>query len=132
MSNASFAGAGYRRGELWYPQLRAILPAVKWVFLTSQKGQPFPTSDNPLFFFEDLGIGRPESEITFPISSSVALWATWRRDLTEGCVPAKTHVIKQINKRTASAATKYVYYSQKADWVINLINKRSLRTRRIT
>ena len=71
--------------ELWYdtlsldslPRVRAILPAMTWVFLISEKKQPFLASDNPLFFFEGLGIGRPESEITFPISSRVALWATW-------------------------------------------------------
>lgn len=126
--------------ELWHdtlsldslPRVRAILPTMTWVFLTSEKKQPFLSSDNPLFFFEGLGMGRPESEITFPISSKTALWATWRRDLRESYVPGRNVAIKEINRRTASAATKYVYYSQEAQWVVNLINKKNIRLNRLT
>ncbi|PIU57506.1 MAG: hypothetical protein COS88_00905, partial [Chloroflexi bacterium CG07_land_8_20_14_0_80_51_10] len=125
--------------ELWYdtltpdslPRVRAILPAMTWVFLTSEKKQPFLTSDNPLFFFEGLGMGRPESEITFPISSRIALWATWRKDLRESYIPAKDAAIKEINRRTASAATKYVYYSEETQWVVDLINKKNVRLNRL-
>jgi hypothetical protein len=126
--------------EVWYqnltpdalPQVRVVLPTMTWVFLTSGKRQPFLTNDNPVFFFEGLGIGKPESEITFPISSTVALWATWRTNLVERYIPAKDTIIREINRRTASAATKYVYYSQKAQWVVNLINKRNLRLNRLS
>jgi hypothetical protein len=125
--------------EVWYstlnldslPRVRAILPAMTWVFLTSDKKQPFLTSDNPFFFFEGLGIGRPESQITFPISSGTTLWATWRKDLTEGYVQAKDADIRKTNRRTASAATRYVYCSQNAQWVATLINKRNLRRNRL-
>jgi len=125
--------------ELWYdtltpdslPRVRAILPAMTWVFLTSEKKQPFLTSDNPLFFFEGLGMGRPESEITFPISSRIALWATWRKDLRESYIPAKDAAIKEINRRTASAATKYVYYSEETQWVVDLLNKKNVRLNRL-
>jgi hypothetical protein len=121
--------------EVWHntlnldsvPRVRAMLPAMTWTFLTSDKKQPFLTSDNPFFFFEELGIGRPESQITFPISSGVALRATWRKDLTEGYVQAKDADIRKINRRTASAATRWVYCSQKAQWVVTLVNKKNLR-----
>ena len=126
--------------EVWYdaltpdslPRLRAILPAMRWVFLTSDKRQPFLTNDNPVFFFESLGIGKPESEITFPISSTVALWATWRTNLVEGYTAAKDTIVREINRRTASAATRYVYYSKEAQWVVSLINKRTLKLHRMT
>ncbi len=126
--------------EVWYqnlkpdalPQIRTILPTMTWVFFTSDKKQPFLTNDNPFFFFEGFGIGRPESEITFPISSTITLWATWHKNVREGYISAKDHVIREFNRRTASAATKYVYYSEEAQWVVNLINKKNLRLNRLT
>jgi len=126
--------------EVWYdnltpdssPKLLAILPAMTWIFLSSDKRQPFLTNDNPVFFFESLGIGRPESEISFPISSTIALWATWRTNLVEGYIAAKDATIKEINRRTASAATRYVFYSVKAPWVVSLVNKRTLKLHRMT
>jgi hypothetical protein len=126
--------------EVWYqnlkpdalPRLRVVLPAMTWTFLTSDKRQPFLTNDNPVFFFESLGIGRPESEITFPISSTIALWATWRTNLVEGYSTAKDVIIRETNRRIASGATRYVYYSIKAPWVVSLINKRNPRLHRMT
>jgi len=80
--------------EVWYdnltpdssPRLLAILPAMTWIFLSSDKRQPFLTNDNPVFFFESLGIGRPESEISFPISSTIAL----------GHKPASSNICRRI------------------------------------
>jgi hypothetical protein len=125
--------------EVWYnnlvpdtsPQLLTVLPAMTWIFLTSYKGQPFLSSDNPVFFFEGLGVGKPESEITFPISSNITLWATWHKNLVEGYYAAKDSVISEINRRTASAATRYVYYSKEVRWVVALINKKNWRLNRI-
>lgn len=126
--------------EVWYqaikpdalPCLRVILPAMTWLFLTADKRQPFLTSDNPVFFFESLGIGRAESEVTFPISSTIALWATWRKDLREGYISAKDAAIRQINGRTARTATKYAYYSEETQWVVKLINKKNPKLHRLT
>ena len=112
------------------PQIRAILPAMTWVFFAPDKKQHFITSDNPIFFFKGMGIGKPESEITFPLSSTITLWATWR-NLKEGYIPAKDACIREINRRTASIATRYVYYSEEAQWVVNLINKKIFRLNRL-
>jgi hypothetical protein len=125
--------------DIWYqnlkpdmsPQLLTILPQMTWIFLTSDRGQPFLTNDNPFFFDEGLGIGKPESEITFPISSDLTLWANWNKNLKEGYGHAQESIIREINRRTASNATRYVYYSQNAEWVTSLINKRKWRLNRI-
>lgn len=124
--------------EVWYqiiksdafPQIRAILPTMTWVFFVSSKKQRFLTNDNPIFFFEGLGIGKPESEITFPLSSNVTLWATWLNS-KEGYIPAKDAIVREINRRTASAATRYVYYSEEAQWVVNLANKKKFRLNKL-
>ena len=104
---------------------------MTWTFLTSEKKQPFLTNDNPVFFFEGLGIGKHQSEITFPISGTIALWATWRTNLAEGYVAAKDAATREINRRIASAATRYVYYSIQAPWVVSLINKKNLKLHRL-
>jgi hypothetical protein len=125
--------------EVWYenlkpeasPRLLTVLPTMTWIFLVSNKGRLFLTNDNPVFFFESLGIGRPESEITFPISSNVALWATWHKGSVEGYHAAKDSIVREINRRTASAATRYVFYSEEAQWVVALINKKNWKLRRL-
>ncbi len=126
--------------EIWYqnikpsvlPQIRAVLPAMTWVFFTSDRGQSFLTCDNPVCFFEWQGIGKPQSEITFPISSEVTLWATWKSNIVDlqYSTIRETH-IQEINRRVVHSATKYAYYSMKADWVINIVNKKNLRLHRM-
>jgi hypothetical protein len=126
--------------EVWYqlltpdsmPRVRAILPAMTWVFLTTDKSCPFLTSDNPFFFFEHIGIGKPESEITFPISSTVVLWATWRSNLVEGYVPARDTIVRETNRRMASSATRYSYCSMETPWIVSLVNKKNPRLHRLT
>lgn len=125
--------------NVWYdglkpdmtPQLLTILPAMTWRFLTSDRGQPFLTNDNPLFFFESMGMGKPESEIMFPISSSIALLGTWQKNLVEGYFHATEPIIKEINRRTAYNASRYVYYSQEAAWVVSLVNRKTWRLNKI-
>jgi hypothetical protein len=99
------------------------LQAMTWRFLTFDDGQTFLTSDNPFFYFESIGIGKEYSEVTVPISKHIALWATWRQDLKEGFFPTNLRAVKEINRRTASRAARYVYYSARAKWVATLVNK---------
>jgi len=125
--------------ELWFfgitpdtpLQVRFIMRDMTWIFLTTNKSHPFLTNDNPIFFFKDKGIGNPQSEITFPISSTIALWATWNQKAAEGYMPAKENVIKEINRRTASIATRWVYGSIEEEWVVSLVNKKSWKLKRI-
>ena len=105
------------------PRVFAALSSMTWCFLTFDEYSAFLTSDNPLFFFADIGIGKPESEVTFPISSNIALWATWRSDLQEGYFPTNSQVIKELNRRTCSIATRYAFHSQKQDWILSLLTK---------
>jgi len=100
------------------PRLVAAIRGMTWRFLTFD-GQPaFLTSDNPVFYFAGIGLAKPESEITFPISSHITLWATWRQDLLEGYFPTTERVVKEINRRTASNATRYVFHCADEDWIL--------------
>jgi len=108
-----------------------VLSKMTWQFLRSAGGLSFLTSDNPVFFCEDLGIRAIESELSFPISRDIALHATWRRDLPEGFVRVPRQVIKEINRRTVSAATRFVFHSAQEDWVLTLVNKKKYTLNRI-
>jgi len=105
------------------PRVLAALSSMTWRFLTFDEYPAFLTSDNPLFFFTSMGIGKPESEVTFPISSHITLWATWRLDLKEGYFPTNSQVVKELTRRTCSIATRYAFHSRRVDWVLPLLSK---------
>jgi hypothetical protein len=107
------------------------LHAMTWRFLTFDQGAAFLTSDNPVFYFEGLGIGREYSEVTVPISSKIALWATWRQDLAEGFFPTNIQVVKELNRRTVSNTSHYIFYSLKVKWILTLLSKKRHNLNRI-
>ena len=108
-------------------RIAGVIAAMRWCFLTCDyPDMAFATSDNPVFYFEHTGIGRPErpwGEFTLPLSSQVALWATWRTDIVDGYLPAPRQAVKEITRRSVSTATRYVYYQGKADWLLRMVNK---------
>lgn len=105
------------------PQAPRLLSQMTWRFFTCEEPNAFLTNDNPVFIFKHIGIGNKYSELTFPISSYITLWATWRY-IDEGYFPANNQVIKEINRRTASEATRFIYFSKNRDWVVTLANKK--------
>jgi len=100
-----------------------LIQKMTWMFLVYDKESAFFTSDNPVFFFSGLGIGNAESEITFPVSSNIVLWANWRSDLREGYHRTTVQIVKEINRRTASKATRYVYHAADEKWIPAFVNK---------
>ena len=109
----------------------AHLNAMTWQFLTFDDVPSFMTSDNPVFLFEGIGIGSQNSEVTLPISQSIALWATWRMDLEEGFFPTRRQIVREINARTVYSATRYVFYPDKKQWVENFVNRKTFLLNRI-
>ena len=105
------------------PNSVKVIPEMTWLFLTCEKFPAFLTCDNPVFYFQGIGVGKPESEITFPISSNIVLWATWRSDIQEGYSQIKNQAIKEINRRTATNATRFIYHARDEDWIPRFINK---------
>jgi len=108
-----------------------VLSQMTWRFLLAENGQYFITSDNPLFFFRWMGIGKERSEVSFPITKNVALWATWRIDLAEDFFPALPRVLKEINRRTASISSTYLYSPRSERWIQTLANKGTHRLHHI-
>jgi hypothetical protein len=100
-------------------ELVNLIYDMAWRFVITTGPSFFLTSDNPVFFFEGLGLKRDTAELVFPIASHLALHGSWQ-DLAPGEKDARTgpqHVVKEFNRRVASAATRFVFYREKRDWV---------------
>lgn len=108
------------------PKVVAMLSRMTWQFRTTHK-PALLTSDNPLFFHRGLGIAHQQAEMSFPISSEIALWATWRADLDDAYAPMNDSWIKELNRRTASSATRYAFHVADEDWILRLLCKKNWR-----
>lgn len=102
-----------------------ILQQMTWHFLTFNEYPAFLTCDNPVFYFKWMGIGKSESEVTFPISSDIVLWATWRKDIEEKYSEINKQALKEINRRTATNATRFVYHARDESWIPKFIAKKN-------
>lgn len=100
------------------------LLSMNWQFLFSDNPYAFLTSDDPFFYFKQLGIANPKAEVIFPISSSITLWATWRKDLKSDYIKVTNAARKEINYRLSSQFSRHLFYSLDKDWVKGLAQKK--------
>ena len=122
------------RGEdLWHLTLgepaseRVIesLLSMRWTFLVDP-GRGFITCDNPVFFFEEEGIGSPSSELSLPFSSDVALWATRQgHDPCGRFRNARKEDVRQLNRRSAHNADRFIYTECNQPWMLRFACKGS-------
>jgi hypothetical protein len=105
------------------PQSVAAMAQMMWRFLYVDREIGFVTCDNPVFFFEGIGIGHQQSELSFPISSRIALHASWRTDIPEGYFPVSKEGVREINRRTVNNATRYIFYSVKDRRISNMAER---------
>jgi Protein of unknown function (DUF4238) len=105
---------------------RAIT-AMRWQFFEAPDGKMFLTSDNPVHWFRGgVGLRMPYSELVFPISSKLALVASYR-DVPQGFVAVNGQAVNEINRRVASQALEYAYGSSAASWALSLLKKNAHR-----
>ena len=107
------------------PAVVAAIRAMIWRFLVFDEQPALLTCDNPFFYFTGIGLDKPESELSFPISSHIVLWATWKRDLPQDYLVVKEQTVKEMNRRTAHNATRYVFHCGDEKWVLPFVLKRS-------
>ena len=105
------------------PLVVAALTGMIWRFLTFDAKPAFLTSDNPVFYFTSIGISKPDSEVSFPISSYVILWATWQTDLPEGYITVTNQAVKEMNRRTVGNALRYVFHRKDEHWILPFVTK---------
>ena len=103
-----------------FQSMLASIFRMTWRFVRADGSSSFLTSDNPAYFFAAYGLGRPESELIFPLDSRLLLHCSWRR-----CEEVGTHVgpeklVKELNRRIASGAERFIFYHAEASWVLKV------------
>lgn len=117
-----------------WPSKRVLeaVHSMTWRIVVAPKDNAFLTCDNPAFFFESLGLGRPESELTFPLAPDLALLGNWQGERESLLVvQPRPRVAKEINRRVASGAERFVFCDERRDWVATLADKRQHSLNRI-
>lgn len=110
-----------------WPSMDAFqrLHAMTWRLLTTTGPSFFMTSDNPVFTFHSIGLGDPgsESEFSFPISTNLLLHGSWRTGTQGRRFAVAQRYVAEMNRRTASRSTRFLFYHQQAQWVKTLGDK---------
>lgn len=100
------------------------IAGMKWRFVVTTPELGFITSDNPMFYFERFGLLNPLSEVSFPISTTVALVASQSARFRDDYSNASSQLVKELNRRTASRASRAAYFHRAESWVQTLLDAR--------
>lgn len=104
-------------------EMISAICSMTWRLVRSTTSDFFITSDNPAYFFKAYGIGTSKSEMTFPISTDLALFASWQgRQNTIIYLKARPYLIKEANKRLMFGAERFVFSHRKEDWIAKISN----------
>lgn len=126
------------RRDVWHhtlrlemtPRIADGLKSMHWRYLHAADGMLL-TSDNPVFFFAHEGIGNPQSEVTFPISSTVAIWANYQLAPHQKIIQMKPFARKELNRRTVFSASRFVFSAENESWILPLMQKKSICLNRL-
>jgi hypothetical protein len=110
------------------------LLSMTWRIVETAGPQLFLTSDNPAVYirYEGYGLGGKEAEIVMSISPRIALHGS-RNDCHPNFSRVKAHqkIVREINKRIVSQATRFVFTHDKAPWLSKLLARDDLGVMRI-
>lgn len=114
--------------DIWHKTLEdgpgarmvSAMLSMRWELLVDESGNYF-TSDNPLFYFEEIGIGNRQSELSIPLAKDVALFATWDAPRAPAYRAAAPRVIRQLNARTAARAQRFVFARSIESWTLPFV-----------
>ena len=92
---------------------------MTWRVLLAPEPERFVTSDNPTFHFDSLGLGRSDSEFSFPVSPGVAIHG-FRRPTVAGATlytGARAQVVREFNRRLIYGAERFVFSGSREKWI---------------
>lgn len=115
---------------LYLPDVLDHIVDMNWQVFTAESSERFLTSDNPVFVGTN-GLKPPRGEFLFPLASESVLVGSWqspKRRLTYR--PANLQLVKGINRYTVSGADRWLYFHQRAGWVIKVIQNPSTKVGR--
>ena len=105
---------------------------MAWRIVEAPRQSAFIACDNPAFYFEGYGLGKPESELTFPLSSTHCLHGSWQGP-KGGLAFLTTNetFVREFNRRLASTTDRFAFYHEEAEWILRLLRKPKIRLNRI-
>lgn len=121
---------------LWHDSMRAefrrdvegTIARMSWEILHTREPS-YLASDHPVFFFASDGIGRPSSELTIPFSSRAALVCRHATADTKLHVNAEPFQVREVNRRTLSNATRFIFSETQESWMTDFITRGDTPTR---
>jgi len=96
---------------------------MHWRFVCADGDDYFLVTDNPAFFFECYGIATENSELTFPVSHSLAIFGSWTPIANGKRISRRTQFVKEANRRLISYAVRFVYSRGKDNWICKVAAK---------
>lgn len=107
------------------PEMVEAIRRMCWRLLVAAPPEMFATSDNPMFYFEGWGLGRPESEFCFPLSPTHCLHGCHQttRERRLELRSAERGLVHEVNRRMANNATKLLFASKRLKWPATLLRK---------
>jgi len=103
---------------------------MKWQFLRATDKYGFVTCDNPVYRFDPnpgpppfdgVGLLNRNIEVTFPVSRDLTILGTWEG--VEKYIQTNNNQVKEINRRTISSASRFVFASIKLEGLNRLVQK---------
>ncbi len=105
-------------------EMISAIYTMNWRIAYSPASDFYITTDNPAYFFKAYGIATPKSELTFPISTDLALFASWQGEQnTVIYAQAKPKLVREANKRLMSGAERFVFSHRQEDWIAKISDK---------
>lgn len=105
-------------------EMISAIYTMTWRIAYSPASDFYITTDNPAYFFKAYGIATPKSELTFPISTDLALFASWQGEQnTVIYAQAKPKLVREANKRLMSGAERFIFSHRQEDWIAKISDK---------
>ncbi len=107
------------------PDMLDAIYRMTWRVLISVGPQYFITTDNPGFFFGAYGLATPKAELCFPLSTTHALHGSSQGVGTDTVfLQASQQLVKEVNRRLASATERHAFYYERAPWLEHVLRKK--------
>lgn len=121
---------------LWHESMRTefkrdvegTIARMSWEILHTKEPR-YLSSDHPVFFFSTDGIGRPTSELTIAFSSRAALICRHGGGNIPRHTDAQPRQVREVNKRTVSNATRFIFSETRESWMTDFVEKAHLPAR---
>jgi hypothetical protein len=108
------------------PEMIDIIRRMYWRVLRTSGPNFYITCDNPAFFLTTLGLKDPEAEVCLPVSSSCTLHCCWQPAPADTVfLDASQTFVKEVNRRLASTTFRFAFYHERAEWLSQILSKKS-------